>query len=618
MGGVISLASCSSDEPLPNGEPGEVNFTVQLPADQATRSGEGSAVNQLTYAIYDQNEDGTPGSKRITKTIAMAGGTATIREKLVPGKTYTAAFWAANTEAPYTFDTDAMTVTVNTTPAAEGANPTIAGSSENCDGFFGSLKDINATASAESNTVTLTRPFAQLNLGTDDLEDVKNQGIDVTALSCDMTVNGVYTAMNIFTGEVTGETQALTYATATLPGDTYPQSGYKYLCYAYVLLPVDQETLTVGYATGNTRLASGTWNNVPAKRNMRTNIYGSLLTNPTDITVNVNATWTIPDFTYEPTVVAKTVEDLYTQLQTPGKSVTVPKEATIVLPKDQTLNIAQGTQLIVEGSLTTSSPNQIQIKGDPSSTNPTTIEGNGTVTAPDGTGFTFYMSDNANVVVKDVTIACTDDETDGSSGAAFAEEATVTMENVKITSPCFGLVARGNTTVTINNSDITIQNANPSVPMYGSAIFSFWSSPRCSITLNNTDITVHNGWGVTAASGVFNIYGGSVSVENTAVSDEPGYALFATNDAKINVHDGSFRTSSMMNAVIDGVETTMNAVAYYESTNYGGGIYLYGGKFSGQGYDGNTKAVLVPQTGYKWQANQGADAATYPWIIVKN
>lgn len=287
MAGLLCLASCANDDPAVTGNPGEVTFSVVIPEDLNTRAaGEAIEISELTYAIYAQNPDGSAGDLYITKTIPMTNGTAVVNEKILPGKEFFAAFWASASDAPYKFNAEDKTLTVVTDE--------LVASSEAGDGFYNTLANIKSVAGSYSNSVILTRPFAQINLGTDDLPDIEKLGINTENLECALTVQGAYTTMDLITGQVSNEVNGdnkLTFKSAPCPTyEVYPQPEYTYVSYAYVLIN-DKTTLTVGYETNNVELPTASWDFVPAERNKRSNIYGSLFTNPVNINVSLDSEW---------------------------------------------------------------------------------------------------------------------------------------------------------------------------------------------------------------------------------------------------------------------------------------------------------------------------------------
>ena len=159
--GAVALASCSNEDfdVKPAGGEGNVVFTAQLPASVQSRAfSDGTTAKNLDYAVYAAGET-TPLLTGIATFDANLK--ATISTTLATGKTYDILFWAQAADAPYTFDHATQTVTVSYDGATSNA--------ENRDAFFASELAL-AVNGPVSKTVTLTRPFAQLNIGTSDLE----------------------------------------------------------------------------------------------------------------------------------------------------------------------------------------------------------------------------------------------------------------------------------------------------------------------------------------------------------------------------------------------------------------------------------------------------------------
>ncbi len=278
LGASMALASCSGEEfdVKPTGAEGNVTFTASLPASVASRAySDGSAAKNLAYAIYLTGEK-TP---LLTGTATFNQLKATVSTTLATGKTYDVIFWAQADGAPYTFDNTTQKVTVN----YDG----IKANNESLDAFFHSeTLTVNGPV---NKPVTLLRPFAQVNVGTNDLKKAADAGAKVTTSSIALKT---YTTLDLISGEVTGETTApVTFAKAAIPsGESFPVDDYEYLAMAYVLVGADKQLvdITLGIdATTNEPVFAG----VPVQRNYRTNIYGALLTNPAIFNVEIN-----PDF----------------------------------------------------------------------------------------------------------------------------------------------------------------------------------------------------------------------------------------------------------------------------------------------------------------------------------
>ena len=153
--------------------------------------------------------------------------------------------------------------------------------SDNCDAFF--KKETITVSGNQSVDVKLTRPFAQVNIGTDDFDAAKASGLEVTQTE---VVAKAFATLNLATGKVSDEADR-TFTMKAIPTASdgeFPVAGsYKYLSMDYLLVGADKATVDVAFNYGGPQ--SRTFTNVPVQRNYRTNIYGSLLTNTTDFNV---------------------------------------------------------------------------------------------------------------------------------------------------------------------------------------------------------------------------------------------------------------------------------------------------------------------------------------------
>ncbi|MDE6494613.1 MAG: right-handed parallel beta-helix repeat-containing protein [Duncaniella sp.] len=299
--GAVTLASCSSEEmagPAGNGD-GNVIITAQLPTELQSRAyGDGTVAKTLSYAVYDGDDvifasdvAGSPAP------VIVDAKNFTLSLNLVKGKTYDLLFWAdATTGSPYTFTSSTKSVTVNYDNL---------GNNENRDAFFQAVKGLTVNGPVQQ-TVELRRPFAQVNIGTNDLADAKKAGLEVATTT--MTVSGVYDTLNLFTGVASAsEDVTLTYTAAVPENETFPVNGYEYLAMNYILSGTEvtendvqaasRELIDITYKVTCTdgHEIDYSFTNVPVQRNYRTNIYGSLLTNPADFNIIVIPGFNDPD-----------------------------------------------------------------------------------------------------------------------------------------------------------------------------------------------------------------------------------------------------------------------------------------------------------------------------------
>ena len=326
--------SCSSEEVAPVTGESAVTLSVTLPDGIQSRAfGDGTTADSLTMLVLD-GETALPVFTSADPTVLSTDINLTkqVTLRLAAGKTYKVVCWAAAEGAPYTFDPATRTVTANYEGALTG--------DEKLDAFY-AAQDITVTGNT-TETVKLYRPFAQLNIGTNDLAAAKAAGFDAKTVKVTVPT---YKSLNLVTGAVeAGDPVAVHFGEGALPtGENFPKDGYEYLSMNYLLMSADKQLVdlefTVKAADGSIRTLPVSA--VPVQRNYRTNIYGSLLTNSVNINVEIVPAFEEP--AYEVAYVA-TAEDLVAALNG-GSSVVleqnlvVSSEMHIVIPEGKTVTL---------------------------------------------------------------------------------------------------------------------------------------------------------------------------------------------------------------------------------------------------------------------------------------
>ena len=286
---MFAGTSCSSEEVAPVTGESTVTLSVTLPDGIQSRAfGDGTTADSLTMLVLDgktalpvfTGDDPTVLSTDInlTKQVTL---------RLAAGKTYKVVCWASAKKSPYTFDTATRKVSAN----YDGAKT----SDEALDAFY-AVQNITVTGNT-TETIKLYRPFAQLNIGTDDLAAAKAAGFDAKTVTVTVPT---YKSLDLLTGAVEpGDPKAVTFGDGALPtGETFPKAGYDYLSMNYLLMSADKQLVdlefTVKAADGSIRTLPV--NAVPVQRNYRTNIFGSLLTNSVNINVEIVPDFNKPDY----------------------------------------------------------------------------------------------------------------------------------------------------------------------------------------------------------------------------------------------------------------------------------------------------------------------------------
>lgn len=298
VAGLMATTACSRDEMESAGMNGDgvVTFSARLPEQLQTRSmGDGQTARKLTYAVYAAGEQ-TPlltSESEGAPAVEFTDLKAQLTLRLTTGKSYDVLFWAdaygqKDESNPYKVDYQAQTVTVDY--AAAESND------ESRDAFFGSVTGMKVTG-AMSQDVTLVRPFAQVNVGTDDLEEAVAGGLQSAALATSMNATNVPTTLNLLNGTTTGST-SVDFASHAVPTESLVVSGrtYTYLAMNYLLMGADKTTTNIAFAfTDGATTGNLTFSNVPVQRNYRTNIIGSVLTGDVDFDIDIDPGFGEPD-----------------------------------------------------------------------------------------------------------------------------------------------------------------------------------------------------------------------------------------------------------------------------------------------------------------------------------
>ena len=281
---IAVLAGACAKEQVGPGEGAmvEATFSVDVPGVIGTKAGEGTKATKLYYQVFDA--EGTPvtGLPMQVKDINVS---TTVNFQLIKDQTYNFVFWAQTAETGYYTVTDLRTITAN----YEGKKS----NDENFDAFYAVEKALTINGPI-TKTVTLKRPFAQINIATTDVLKAGDTkvNLDFTGAKSAVTVKGVPTVFSPLTDEFSASVDAQ-FASAAIPEGNFSVTGsrdtYKYLAVNYVFAPVDGTVYDVDAAFNvDGKDVTVKVPSAPAKRNYRTNIYGNLLTATADYDVVID------------------------------------------------------------------------------------------------------------------------------------------------------------------------------------------------------------------------------------------------------------------------------------------------------------------------------------------
>ena len=474
MATMLFAASCTQEDDFRGNDGNEVEalFTVELPAGVATRAaGDGTTVNKVKCVVYEFfGNDQKEVLGELTKVVDITGKAATYNTRLIKGRAYRVVFFAYN-EAANAYNLDDMENITFNSP--------INSNKENRDAFTAYV-DVTATESLNviKKPVTLKRPFAQLNVGSTaaDTEAARKAagvaaGEDVMSKSY-IKVTGVYNTFDAFASVAKGTPATMEYAMSDVLTESLSVDGvdYTYAAMNYILAG-EKTTTNVTFnwedAEGNQNAENVVWANVPLQRNYRTNIIGSVLTNPAEFNITIDA-----EFKGEHLITAKvsTVLDLQNAINNakPGlnvisfnKDIVDVTRADAAGPVEIIIPQVEGVDYIIDGCGFKFS-GRFSIHGNSRHTGAETLtfKNINFVATTAGDFISCDWTDNARRYAHNVTVEdCTFTGVDGADvvGMRFRQCYNITVKNVKAENLFLLLWSTGGNNVTVDGAKANVK-----------------------------------------------------------------------------------------------------------------------------------------------------------------
>lgn len=417
------------------GETSKVSVNLGFPAIQTRAYSDGTTATQLQYAVYEVKDNVLTKLDIYTVTDEEIHISKKIDFQLVTGRTYTFVFWAASENAPYTVKFDETGATMTADYSSAKAND------ENLDAFFASVQGKTITGDVEMS-VELTRPFAQINVGTNDFDIAEEMKAAPNRSA--IVIKNAYTTLDLVSGKV-GDAKKVTFDFGVIPdasyngedapAQTFPVPGYDYLAMAYMLADADEEVVEVQFQYVKDQLAdtrvSRTVGSVPVKRNHRTNMYGQVLTSTASLNITIAPEYEEPDYNYSQLLFAAAVGGSVTLTD----NVKVPGELTFT--KDAVVDLG-GHEIKAEGG---------------------------------NYGDAIVIGNGANVTIKNGILNPSASASESNSSATVmvktSYETHLTLENVAVHGKPYGVYLNNSneaTTVTIKSGTFTTESEKNNGP----------------------------------------------------------------------------------------------------------------------------------------------------------
>lgn len=273
----LFFTSCNKEEGMVSEESVQVSFSTELPKRIGTRAGTTDLnVNKVVCAVFEDGEEIITLREVIT---IQEGEDIVFAPRLIKGRTYDVVFWAMKDNNYDVADMTAITRISGTT------------ATENDFDAFTESVEIEVTGS-KSETVTLKRPLAQLNLGVTSedwnaVASVETFGMTPTKMVIKLTGKDTFNAL---AGAITGEEKELTYTLDVSGEDLVAgENTYKSIAMCYIYPDAGQENIDITYTIydqNNEAIREDvTIQNIPLENNYRTNVVGGLLTGTITYTI---------------------------------------------------------------------------------------------------------------------------------------------------------------------------------------------------------------------------------------------------------------------------------------------------------------------------------------------
>lgn len=424
---VIAGACAKESEQLAG--PSCVTFEVSTPEIATKAIGDGMTATKLYYQVFDADGKAIEGLGVQNKD--LVSGKTTVSFQLIKDQTYNFIFWAQTAETGYYIidEADGLKKITADYTTHKGAND------ENRDAFFAVENGLKITGPV-SKTIELKRPFAQVNIGTNDelkAGTTTAPAINLTGATSKVVIKGVPTvfAPLATTPEtmLTGATD-VTFISAAVPTEKLVVKGveYNYLAMNYVFAPAEGTVcdLTAEFALVGRAPIPLSSPATPIKRNYRTNILGKLLTSSADFNIEVD-----PGFEGGEEVNLENIKNEASLRALFATGGTAKLAADLIL--DKSVAVTPGKEVTLDLNGKTISNTEDLWRGDPyydwallsvRADGSLTIKGTGVLKAKENDCYAVDVQDGGKLVIEDGTYV-------GNAHAVYVYEGTAEIRGGK-------------------------------------------------------------------------------------------------------------------------------------------------------------------------------------------
>lgn len=216
IAGIMMTTACSNENNEPASE-SNVTFTVNLDGIDSRVISDGTTVDQLVFAVYD--DQGNEITALRQNDIQIEEKQATVTTKVAMGQKYSFAFWAQKKKDDDNLNNNGYYNTADLKDVVVSYEGNA--NDENRDAFTASWSIEEVTGSI-NKTITLYRPFAQVNFVCSMEEWTNLMNSNYLLVGSDLVVDaGAYTHYNVLTGEASQPTTTPITLERSKQWDTY-------------------------------------------------------------------------------------------------------------------------------------------------------------------------------------------------------------------------------------------------------------------------------------------------------------------------------------------------------------------------------------------------------------
>ena len=477
---LLLLTSCQRDELQGgsiSGEEVSVSISAVMPGDGGAvvksndNPGNGSEVNRCILEVYLLGgEDGSVtaslyGTRQVVKVKNLTAAFEDLN--LITGQKYRLVLWADHVEDPENgLGTDLYYDTENLPSVSYKSGTEYKSNEDRRDAFF-KVEEFELDG-PEDRTVSLTRPFGQINIITTDYGLIPSTHSDLLPVMVKLAFPSIPTSIDLVNGTVNDMAEVTTSTAVDIAGlDVDGEEDSKQLSFDYILAPAEGQTVVSEFTMsflkddGTTPVAKDyTFENIPVQRNYRTNVSGALLTDRAGVDVKVEPGFDGDEEVIDGKLVISSVDRLMNALENGGRVMLAQDMEIDRSSEESTGPDDDPNRIVVEEDVEIDlNGHKLTLKGDSrmAANNAEIRISNGYIESESQSAeiFRFFANEGGKVVVEDV-----DMNVPGTTGVGFNPGANNARLEVRNSTIVAGKYAVGtNAAKPVSGAGIVIENS---------------------------------------------------------------------------------------------------------------------------------------------------------------